>query len=48
MNFNTKCATNVIFEKVGSNCGIFKQTLESRPNEFHSICGSKDVAAKIC
>ena len=40
MNFNTGCATNVT--------GIFKQALEDRPNEFHSICGSKDDAIKIC
>ena len=45
---NTGCATNVTFQKVGSNCGIFKQALENRPNEFHSICESKDVATKIC
>ena len=25
------------FQKVGSNCGIFKQVLENRPNEFHMI-----------
>ena len=48
MNFNTGWATNVTFQKVGSNCGIFKQALENRPNEFHSICRSKDVTTKIC
>ena len=32
MNFNTGCATNVTFKKVGSNCGIFKEFLEDRYN----------------
>ena len=36
------------FKKVGSNCGIFKQALENRPSEFHSICGSKDLATNVC
>ena len=48
MNFNTECATNATFQKVGGIFGIFKQALENRPNEFHSICESKDVATKIC
>ena len=50
MNFNTGCATNMTFQKVGSNCGIFKQVLENSPNEFHSIFGSQDVwiTTKIC
>ena len=30
------------------NCGIFKQASENCPNDFHSICGSKDVAMRIC
>ena len=47
MNFNTGCATNVSFQKVSSNCSVFKQALENRPNEFLSICVSKDVATKI-
>ena len=25
INFNTGCVTNVSFQKVGSNCDIFKQ-----------------------
>ena len=48
MNFNTECPTNATFQKVGGIFGIFKQALENRPNEFHSICESKDVATKIC
>ena len=48
MNFNTGCDTSVTFLKVGNNCRIFKQALKNKPNEFHSICGSKDVATKIC
>lgn len=28
------------------NCDIFKQALGNRPNEFHMICGLKDVAMK--
>ena len=48
MNFNTGCATNATVKKVGAIFGIFKQALENRPKEFHSICGSKDVATKIC
>ena len=38
INFNTWWVTNVTFQKVGCNCGIFKQALENRPNEFHRIC----------
>ena len=30
------------------NCGILKQALENMPNEFHRICGSKDVQMAIC
>ena len=37
MSFNTGCVTIVAFQIVGSNCGIFKQALENRPNEFHKI-----------
>ena len=48
INFNTRCVTNVTFQKVGSNCDIFKEALENRPNEFHSICSLKDVAITIC
>ena len=48
MSFNTVCATNVTFWKIASNCGIIKQALENRPNEFHGICWSQDVATKIC
>ena len=47
------------FQKVGSNCGIFKQVLENRPNEFHRIliieqpitfegpCGNKILESSI-
>ena len=48
INFNTGCVTNVTFQNVLSNCGIFKEAVENRPNDFHRICGSKDVAMKIC
>ena len=48
INLNKGYVTNVTFEKVGSNGGIFKQASENRPNEFHKICGLKDVALKIC
>ena len=48
MNLNTGWARNATFQNVGSNCGIFKQDLENRPNEFRRICVSKDVAEKIC
>ena len=34
--------------KVGSNCGILKQALENRPNEFHRVCCSEGVEMKIC
>ena len=46
INCNTESVTNVTFQKVGTNCGIFKQALENSPNEFRSICGSKDVAMR--
>ena len=29
MNFNTGCVANVTFQKVGSNCGTFKQASET-------------------
>ena len=48
INFNTGCVTNVTFQKVSSNCGIIKQALENRPNEFRRVCGSNDVTVKIC
>ena len=48
LNFTARCVKNVTFQKVGSNFGIFKQGLENGPIEFHKICGSKDVAIKIC
>ena len=47
MNFNTGCAKNMTFQKFGSNFGIFKQALENRPNEFHRVCGAKDVTTKL-
>ena len=47
MDFNTGCLTDMTFSKVDSNCGIFKQDLENRPNKFHSIGGSKNVAMAI-
>ena len=34
------------FQKVGGDCGIFKQTFRNRTNEFLRICGSKGVAMK--
>ena len=38
-----------LFRKVRSNCGIlFKQALENKLNEIHSICGSKHIAINIC
>ena len=46
MNLRKGCVTIAAFQKVGSNCGIFKQALGNRPNEFHMICGLKDVAMK--
>ena len=48
MNFNTGWVTDMTFQKVGSNSGIFKQASENRPNKFHMICDSKEVAIKIC
>ena len=48
INLNTGCVTNVTFQEVGCNCGIFKQFLQNILNEFRSICGSKDVAIKFC
>ena len=47
INFNTGCVTNVTFQEIGSNCGIFKQASENSPNEFRSTCGSKDVAIRM-
>ena len=48
INFKTGCVKKVTFKKVDSNCGIFKQALENRLNEFHRICGSKNVVIEIC
>ena len=48
INFNTGCVTNLTFQEVGSNCGIFKQVSENSSNEFRSTCSSKDVAMRIC
>ena len=48
ISFNIGWVTNVTFWKAGGNCGIFKQTLESRPNEFCRICSSNNVAMIIC
>ena len=48
INFNIDCVTNVTFQEVGSNCGIFKQASENSPKEFRSTLGSKDVAMRIC
>ena len=42
IDFNTGCVLNATLE-VGSNCGIFKQTSENNPDEFHSARRSKDV-----
>ena len=45
INSETGCVTNITFQKVGSSCGIFKQSSENSPNKFHSILisGSKNV-----
>ena len=34
MSVITGFVTNVNFQKVGSNCGIFKQASENRPNKI--------------
>ena len=47
MSFNTVCATNVTFWKIASNCGIIKQALENRPNEFHGIVDHKMLQQKF-
>lgn len=44
IDFNTGHFTNVSFQKVGSNSGVFKEVSEKSPNKFHGIYGSKDVA----
>ena len=41
-------ANNVLISKVASNCATFKKAFEDRPNEFHGICGSKDIAIANC
>ena len=43
INSETGCVTNITFQKVGSNCSIFKQPSKNSPNEFRSISGSKNV-----
>ena len=48
INFNTEHVSNVTFQEVGSNCGIFKHASQNNPNKFRSTCGSKDIAMRIC
>ena len=41
INFNTAYVTNVTFQEVDSNCGMFKQASENRPNEFRNTAVEK-------
>ena len=47
LNSNKGYLTSETFYKIGSNCGIFKQALENRYDEFDRTCDLKDVAMKL-
>ena len=47
ISFNTGYVTNVTFSEDGSNCSIFKQPLENRPNELRCMSSIKGFSMQF-